>query len=47
MGAFTLSIDAVGILISSGVGVLIGCLGAIPPALKALRADVAVSLKAI
>lgn len=47
MGAFTLSIDEVAILISSGVGVLIGCLGALPPALKALRADVATSLKAV
>ena len=47
MGAFALSIDEFAILIASAVGVLIGSLGAIPPATKALRANVATSLKAI
>lgn len=47
MGAFTLRIDSVAILIGCGVGVLLGVLGALPPAIKALRADVAISLKAV
>ncbi|XZE35766.1 ABC transporter permease [Pirellulaceae bacterium SH501] len=47
MGAFALSLDEFAILIAGGVGVMIGCLGTIPPATKALRADVASSLKAI
>jgi len=47
MGAFALKVDGLAILIASGVGVLIGSFGAIPPATKALRADVAMSLKAI
>lgn len=47
MGAFALNVDGLAILIASGVGILIGSLGAIPPATKALRADVAMSLKAI
>jgi hypothetical protein len=34
-------------LIACGVGMLIGAFGSIPPASKALRADVAASLKAI
>jgi ABC-type antimicrobial peptide transport system permease subunit len=47
MGAFTLHIDSVAILIGCGVGVLLGVLGALPPALKALRESVAISLKSI
>jgi putative ABC transport system permease protein len=47
MGAFTLRIDSVAILIGCGVGLLLGVVGALPPALKALRSDVAASLKAI
>jgi len=47
MGAFTLRIDSVAILIGCGVGLLLGVLGSLPPALKALRAEVATSLKAI
>ncbi len=47
MGAFTLRIDSVAILIGCGVGLLLGVVGALPPALKALRAEVATSLKAI
>ena len=46
MGALTLRIDSVAILIGGGVGILLGVLGAIPPALKALRAPVVISLKA-
>jgi len=47
MGAFTLRIDSVAILIGCGVGLVLGVLGALPPALKALRESVAISLKAI
>jgi putative ABC transport system permease protein len=47
MGAFTLRIDGVAILIGCGVGLLLGVVGSLPPALKALRAEVAASLKAV
>lgn len=47
MGAFTLRIDGVSILIGCGVGLLLGVFGALPPALKALRLPVAQSLKAV
>ncbi|WP_182865373.1 ABC transporter permease [Rhodopirellula sp. JC639] len=47
MGAFTLRIDGVAILIGCGVGLSLGVLGALPPALKALRSQVATSLKAV
>lgn len=47
MGAFALRIDSAAILIGCGVGLVLGVLGAIPPAVKALRAPVAESLKAI
>ncbi|WP_153556303.1 ABC transporter permease [Roseimaritima sediminicola] len=47
MGAFTLRIDSVAILVGCGVGILLGVLGAMPPALKALRQSVAISLKAV
>lgn len=47
MGAFTLRIDSVAILIGCGVGLLLGVLGSLPPAIKALRAEVAASLKAV
>lgn len=47
MGAFTLKIDAMSLLIGSGIGLALGVLGAIPPALKALRLPVSESIKAI
>ena len=47
MGAFALRIDSVAILIGCGVGMLLGVVGALPPALKALRTEVATSLKAV
>ena len=47
MGAFALRIDSVAILVGCGVGLLLGVLGALPPALKALRQSVAVSLNAV
>jgi ABC-type lipoprotein release transport system permease subunit len=47
MGAFSLRIDEVAVLIGCGVGLLLGVLGAIPPALRALRQPVVDALKAI
>ncbi|MGI9517368.1 MAG: ABC transporter permease, partial [Pirellulaceae bacterium] len=47
MGAFSLRIDSVAILVGCGVGFLLGVLGALPPAVKALQAEVASSLKAV
>jgi ABC-type antimicrobial peptide transport system permease subunit len=46
MGAFTLSVDSVALLVGCGTGLLLGIVGAIPPAIKALRLHVAESLKA-
>ncbi len=47
MGAFALHIDSVSLMIGCGVGLLLGVVGALPPALKALRLPIAQSLKAI
>ena len=47
MGAFRLHIDGVAVLTGCGVGLALGVIGALPPAIKALRQPVAQSLKAI
>jgi ABC-type antimicrobial peptide transport system permease subunit len=47
MGAFSLHIDSMAVLIGSGVGLLLGVFGAIPPAIKALRMPVVDGLKAV
>ena len=47
MGAFALRIDSTAILIGCGIGMFIGIVGAIPPAIRALRMPVAESLKAL
>jgi ABC-type lipoprotein release transport system permease subunit len=47
MGAFALRIDGVALIVGFGVGLLLGVIGALPPAIKALRLPVAESLKAI
>lgn len=47
MGAFTLRVDSVALLVGCGTGLLLGIVGAIPPAIKALRLPVAESLKAV
>lgn len=47
MGAFSLQIDTVSLLIGSGVGILLGFLGAIPPALRALRLPIVDGLKSV
>ena len=47
MGAFVLRVDGVSLLIGCGAGLVLGIVGALPPAIKALRLPVAESLKAI
>jgi ABC-type antimicrobial peptide transport system permease subunit len=47
MGAFSLRIDSVAILIGCGVGVALGFFGALPPAIRALRMPVVDGLKAV
>jgi len=47
MGAFALRIDGTSVLIGCGVGFLLGLLGTIPPAIRALRMPVVNGLKAI
>jgi len=47
MGAFSLQIDSISLLIGSGVGILLGFLGAIPPALRALRLPIIDGLKSV
>ena len=46
MGAFSLRIDSVAVLIGCGVGLSLGFFGAIPPAIRALRMPVVDGLKA-
>jgi len=47
MGAFPLRIDRMCVLIGCGVGLSLGLLGAIPPAIRALRMPIVEGLKAI
>jgi ABC-type lipoprotein release transport system permease subunit len=47
MGAFALRVDGVAILVGCGTGFLLGLIGAIPPAIKAMRCPVVEGLKAI
>ena len=47
MGAFALRVDSMAILIGSSTGLLLGLLGAIPPAIKAMRTSVLEGLKAV
>jgi len=47
MGAFSLRVDGVVILVGCGTGLLLGFAGAIPPAVKALRYSVLDGLKAV
>jgi putative ABC transport system permease protein len=46
MGAFTLRVDRVALLIGCGTGLAIGLIGSVPPALRVLRLPVAEALKA-
>lgn len=47
MGAFSLRIDNMAILIGCGVGLSLGFFGAIPPAIRALRMPIVEGLKAV
>ena len=47
MGAFALRIDSMAVLIGCGVGLSLGFLGAIPPAIRALRMPIVDGLKAV
>jgi hypothetical protein len=47
MGAFTLRIDSMALLVGCGTGLSLGIVGAVPPAIKALRLSVAEGLKAV
>jgi putative ABC transport system permease protein len=46
MGAFALRIDEAAVLIGCGVGVLLGVIGAVPPAIRALKMPIVEGLKA-
>ena len=47
MGAFQLDIDSVAILVGCGTGMMLGVIGALPPAWRVLRLPIAEGLKAI
>ena len=47
MGAFSLRIDSMAVLIGCGVGLSLGFLGAVPPAIRALRMPIVDGLKAV
>jgi putative ABC transport system permease protein len=47
MGAFSLRIDSMAVLIGCGVGISLGFFGAIPPAIRALRMPIVDGLKAV
>jgi ABC-type antimicrobial peptide transport system permease subunit len=47
MGAFALRVDGVAVAVGCGTGLLIGTIGALPPAIRALRLPIADGLKAI
>jgi putative ABC transport system permease protein len=47
MGAFALRVDSLAILVGCGTGLALGVLGAIPPAMKAMRYEIVEGLKAV
>ncbi len=47
MGAFMLKVDSVGISVACGVAALLGVVGALPPAIKAMRLPVVEAIKSI
>lgn len=47
MGAFSLHIDSAAVLIGCGTGLLLGLLGALPPAIRALRMPIVDGLRAV
>ena len=46
MGAFSLRIDEVAVLIGCAIGLVLGVVGAVPPAIRALRMPLVDGLKA-
>ncbi|MBX9681440.1 MAG: ABC transporter permease [Gemmataceae bacterium] len=47
MGAFTLRVDSVALMMGCGMGLLLGFVGSVPPALKAMRMPIAEGLKTL
>ena len=47
MGAFVLRVDSLAVAIGCGTGLSLGMLGAVPPAIKALRLPIAQGIKAV
>ena len=47
MGAFALRIDSVTVAVGCATGLLLGLVGAIPPAVRAMRLPIAEGLKAV
>lgn len=47
MGAFSLHIDGIAVLVGCGVGLLLGLLGAVPPAIRALRIPIVEGLRSV
>ena len=47
MGAFAMQLDNTAILIGCAIGLLLGILGAIPPAIRALRLPIVEGLKSV
>jgi len=47
MGAFRLRVDSFGVAVGCGVAALLGVVGALPPAIKAMRLPVVDAIKAI
>ena len=47
MGAFMLRIDSLAIAVACGVAALLGVVGALPPAIKAMRLPVVEAIKSI
>ncbi|QDU93798.1 ABC transporter permease [Lignipirellula cremea] len=47
MGAFVLRVDSVAIVVGCGTGLLLGLLGAIPPAMKAMRLAIVEGIKSV
>ena len=47
MGAFVLRVDNFALIVGSLAGLLLGVVGAIPPAIRAMRMPIAEGLKAV
>jgi hypothetical protein len=47
MGAFVLRVDSQGLAVGCGAGLLLGLVGALPPAMKAMRLSVVEGIKAV